>query len=116
MDNLSHALVHLLNIRYPYEIQLRSKTCKTATAEYWALYKNGGSGILHRHIIRIYLGNLKYAGERSFETLIAHEFIHAWQEEQGYLDNHGESFQYIADRLSRHLCLPGIYNPKIDVT
>ena len=98
--------VEYLGLKSPYKIELVSKNNKKMTAGYWSLYKDGGKGELHCHVIKVYLGNKDY---RDLETLIAHELIHAWQEENGYADIHGKSFKKMARKMSKKFDLPHIY-------
>ncbi len=95
-----------LGLKSPYKIEMVSKKNKNMAAGYWSLYKNGGKGKLHCHVIRVYLGNKDY---RDLETLIAHEMIHAWQEENGHEDIHGKSFKKMARKMSKEFDLPHIY-------
>jgi hypothetical protein len=39
---------------------------------------------------------------RNLESLIAHELIHAWQEENSIADFHGKPFQKMAKRLQKY--------------
>ena len=116
-------VVRALGIRYPFKIELVSKGHKKAHAYYWSICKNGGKGKLHSHFIRIYLGDIT-EDSRSYEQILAHEFIHAWQEEQGideYQEKngvhmfHGPQFIEMADKLGYILGLENIYLKGIDL-
>lgn len=110
-----HRIVKFLELTKPFKIQITSKPNDNATAKYWGLYENGGKGNLHSHRIMVYAGNQKVKGERSIETLIVHELIHAWQEEYGFEDIHGDSFQEMAARVSKKFDIPELYLPGIDI-
>lgn len=102
-----------------FEIILKDKVKKTYTAKYEALYNDRGE--LVKHLITVYVGNLfKNPGERNIETLIAHELVHAWQEETGAEDTHGDSFVQMAGQLQDYLLAAGhnigpIYDPETDL-
>lgn len=103
-----------VGLKRPFEIQLRNTEKDSATAEYWALVTEKGK--IKRHIIRVYLRNIwENSLERDLETIIAHEFIHAWQQEMGHEDTHGNSFRQMADIMSAYFGLPNIYNPELDI-
>lgn len=101
-----------LGLKKPFSITLKSGTKNKATAKYWGLYSEKGK--LESHEIKIWVGNLENPLERSLETLIAHELIHAWQEEKGFTDTHGESFKYAAERVSCEFDLERVYDPDLD--
>ena len=98
--------VEYLGLEKPYTIKLNSKGKKSASAEYIAKYNRGGELVSHQ--ITIYLGN-QLEDTRDIETLIAHELIHALQEEEGIIEIHGEYFIDIAGLLVMYLETAGIY-------
>lgn len=101
-----------LRLKKPFSITLKSGTKNKATAKYWGLYSEKGK--LESHEIKIWIGNLENPLERDLETLIAHELIHAWQEEKGFTDTHGESFKTAAFVISAEFNLKRVYDPDID--
>ena len=105
------AAIEFLGLKKPYKIELRSKSNKAMTAGYYAILTKNNK--LHSHLIRIYMGNLS-DDIRSLETLIIHELIHAWQQEKGFTDIHGPSFQYMAHLISIHFRIPNLYLPDTD--
>lgn len=120
LHNLISDCIHFLDLTTKYEIILKHKTKKTHSAKYEALYNDHGK--LVKHLITIYVGNiLKTPGERNVETLLAHEFVHAWQEEFGKEDIHGDSFIEMAGYLQERLTelgydnLGAIYDPDTDL-
>lgn len=116
MKNLIHLCVQFLGITKPYSIKLVSRKRKDATAVYVTWFNRKYSKIVN-HDIKVYLGNEDL---RDVETLIAHEFIHAWQAE--YAPNsksHGRKFQQKAQELydfleSHYYYLPDMYLPDTD--
>ena len=99
--------VEYLGLEKPYTIKLSSKGKKSASAEYRASYGRGYYNLVS-HQITIYLGN-QDTDTRDIETLIAHELIHAFQEEKGITEIHGQDFADIAGLLSMYLETAGIY-------
>ena len=100
-----------LGLKCPYSIVLKSKR-KKHTGAYWALYDD--NGILKRHLIHIYLGNLKDSGERGLDTLIAHELIHAYQTENDSDEIHGPVFKRMATELEIQFNLRDVYIAALD--
>lgn len=98
--------VEYLGLEKPYTIKLNSKGKKSASAEYRAIYNRGD--ILVSHQITIYLGN-QDTDSRDIETLIAHELVHAFQEEHNIEEIHGDDFIDIAELLTMYLQTAGIY-------
>jgi Zn-dependent peptidase ImmA (M78 family) len=98
--------VEYLGLEKPYTIKLNSKGKKSASAEYRAIYNRGD--ILVSHQITIYLGN-QDTDSRDIETLIAHELVHAFQEEHNIEEIHGDDFIDVAGLLSMYLETAGIY-------
>ena len=98
--------VEYLGLEKPYIIKLNSKGKRSASAEYIAKYNRGGQLVSHQ--VTIYLGN-QPQDTRDIETLIAHELIHAFQEEKGILEIHGQDFADVAGLLSMYLETAGIY-------
>lgn len=102
-----------LGIKKPYEIEIRSKSHKKMTAAYWGLYTEKGN--LSKHLIRVYLGNFTNPNERPLESIIAHEMIHAWQEENGINEIHGLKFIAKAQGISRAFNLTQVFIPGTDI-
>lgn len=101
--------VRILGLERPFDIQIKSRRHKSMDAAYWGLRTE--SGKLQSHLIRVYLGNEE---SRSLDTLIAHELIHAWQEENKLKEIHGVTFRYWAEKLEYIFGLEGIYIPGTD--
>lgn len=105
-------LVDYLRLEKPFQIQLKSRKNKNQDAAYWAIYQDGGDGELSSHLIRIYLGN---NADRSVNSLIAHELIHAWQEENLIKEIHGQEFRTMSAQVSRRFSLKNVYIPERDI-
>lgn len=102
-------IAEYLRLQKPVEIQIRTKTKKTTEAAYWGLYNEAGE--LKSHLIRVYGLN----PERGLQTLIAHELIHAWQEENGIKEIHGPNFQYYAERMNYWYNIKDVYLKDVDL-
>jgi predicted SprT family Zn-dependent metalloprotease len=51
---------------------------------------------------------------RDFNTLLAHELIHAWQEENRKAETHGKHFKKLAKQLESQFGFTEIYIKGID--
>ena len=100
--------IDYLELKKPVTIRILPKSNKWADAEYEAEYSEKGK--LLEHIITVYTKN----AQRDFETLIAHELIHAWQEEKKLTETHGPAFIKYARKMETDFGLREIYNPEVD--
>lgn len=100
--------IDYLGLKKPITIRIVPKGNKLADAEYEAEYTEKGK--LLEHIITVYTKGL----QRNFETLIAHELIHAWQEENKKSETHGPAFIKYARKMERDFGLCNIYDPEVD--
>lgn len=96
-----------LNLKLPIKFVLEEKDNSTA-GYYIPLYSK--KGIIRKH--KIFINMLD--GGRSFESLIAHEMIHAWQEENRKKDCHGKSFIKMSQHIQNVLKIEGIFDPECD--
>jgi hypothetical protein len=110
MKNTILAITHFLNIKLPYKIILRENKYKGGMAWHTALVRKGK---LIGHKIEVTLDTTKDL--RDTDTLIIHEFIHAWQAENGYTDIHGKSFRRMARKVEKVFEIPNIYLKKYDL-
>jgi hypothetical protein len=110
MYNLIAKTIGFLEIQKPYKIVLKP-TLKGNAAEYYAMMRKGR---LVSHLIRVSINNLK-GDVRDLDTLLAHEFIHAWQQENSINEIHGPEFRRMARKLGKHLNLDDIYIKGTDV-
>ena len=116
MLELLNVCQEYLELEYPIDIRIKTRSKKSCDAKYNAMLSSDNQLVHHR--ITIYLGNLGY-NSRTFDELLAHELIHAWQQENHYLDVHGKSFQFCAEGLQECLQSFGfdvhnLYMPDLD--
>lgn len=106
--NIVHKAVISLGLKKPFRINLKPKIKHNAEGLYWGLYRRGK---LISHRIDILFGP---ETSRDTDTLILHELIHAWQEENGFKDIHGASFRSMAWTLVKLTGKAEIYLPDTD--
>jgi len=99
-----------LGLKRPFQIELKSRTNTKMDASWEGLYNSKGK--LSSHLITVYLGNIS---DRSLDSLIAHELIHAWQEEKGIIETHGSDFKIKSLQLAHMFELSAIYIPGRDI-
>lgn len=104
MHNLIAKTIGFLQLQKPYKIILKP-SLKGNAAEYYAMFRKEK---LVSHLIRVSVNNLA-TDTRDLNTLIVHEFIHAWQEEKGLTEIHGYYFKKMAKILGREFNMPNIY-------
>jgi hypothetical protein len=109
MQNLIRQTIGFLQIEKPYKIVLKPRL-KGNAAEYYEMRRKGK---LVSHLIRVSISNLE-TDRRDLNTLIAHEFIHAWQAENGIVKVHGREFRKQAKALGNILNLDNIYIKGVD--
>lgn len=102
--------IKFLGLKKPVNLRIITKKNKWADAEYEGEYSDI-TGKLIAHNITVYFKN----NSRDFETLIAHELIHAWQEENKALETHGPRFKKQAKRMEKQFGLREIYIPEVDL-
>ena len=95
-----------LNLKKPVEVRLCFRDSDN-DAEYTPRFNSHGE--LKRHIVKLFLSD---DNNRDLETLLIHELIHAWQEENKITEIHGESFAKMAAKWPGY---PQVYVPEIDV-
>lgn len=108
MDIIS-SIVEFLEIKRPYRIELVSKPNKKYDGLYWAMYSDKHKFLAHK--IRVYINN----GNRSTNSLIAHELVHVWQEEKGLTEYHGPQFKKMARLIEAKFGLKNVYYPGVDI-
>ena len=97
--------IKTLKIKKPVRVIFQFGTVSENDAEYQPRYTD--SGKIKFHKITIFENT-----DRDIETLIAHELIHAKQEENNIADIHGKYFQRKAKLFPE---LPHIYMPDRDI-
>lgn len=101
--------IKFLGLKKPVNLRIITKRNRWADAEYEPEYSDK-TGKLREHNITIYFKD----NTRDFETLIAHELIHAWQEENRAYETHGPAFIKYARKMEKHFGLHEIYLPDVD--
>ena len=102
------AIIEELGLKKPVDIKMSTRKSKIAGL-YEPIYSD--SGRLKSHKITIWLSP---DNNRSLRSLIAHELIHAWQEEKKIADIHGQPFQEMAEYISEIFKIRDIYNSICD--
>jgi hypothetical protein len=100
------ALIKTLNLKWDITVNFVHDESESV-ADYMCDEDSG-------HIITVYLPSVAGDG-RNIETILAHELIHAWQEENGHTDTHGASFKKAARRVAKKFNLPDVYLPDVDI-
>lgn len=111
MENLAY-YIEFLGLKSPVELTLKTKSNKHSDAVYLPKFSNKGN--LKAHKIVVFLGNLDVNAKRTLNELIAHELIHAWQQENNIAEFHGVNFVLQAIRLDEKFDLPNIYLAELD--
>lgn len=102
-------IIEELGLKKPVDLTIKTRKAKDCDAFYQPIYSDK-NGELKSHRIVVYIIN----PERSFETLVAHELIHAWQEENHKQEMHGDWFQTKAEQLEDIFGLEDIYRSEVD--
>ena len=110
MHEIITKTVSLLELSKPYKLVFKPKL-GGHSAEYYGMLRKGK---LVSHVLRFSIGNMS-VDARNLDTLIVHEFIHAWQAEKGLDETHGPFFKKMAKVLGKEFNLPLIYIKGTDV-
>lgn len=108
MQNL-HDYIKYLKLKRTINLRIITRKNRFADAEYEPEYSDK-TGKLIGHNITIYLRD----NSREFNTLLAHELIHAWQEENKKSEIHGPYFIKYARKMERDFNLREVYIPDVD--
>lgn len=111
MENLAY-YTEFLGLKMPVELTLKTKSNKHSDAIYLPKFSNMGN--LKAHKIVVYLGNQDANSRRTLDELVAHELIHAWQQENNIQEFHGITFRLQANEMSERFNLPNIYLAELD--
>lgn len=99
-----------LELEKPVDLRIIQRFNKSADAYYEPIYNLKGK--LKRHKITVYM----VGACRDFDTLLAHELVHAWQEEKGFTKRaHGRHFRCMAQKIGAEFNLKDLYLAGIDV-
>jgi predicted SprT family Zn-dependent metalloprotease len=102
-------LVAALQLQCAVDITFTTRKNKKANAHYLPRYSNKGK--LTGHKVKVFLGD---AVDRPLDSIVAHELIHAWQEEKGIDAIHGKKFASMAKIIARKFALREVYIKRID--
>ena len=108
MQNLND-YIKFLGLTKPVVVRINSRSHKAWDGYYIARYNNKGK--LAEHRITVYLQDQN----RDFDTILAHELIHAWQEENGESEFHGKHFKRIAKKMEKHFNLTNVFIKGTDI-
>ncbi len=108
MKNL-HTWIKFLKLKKPVNLTVINRKNKSADAEYEPEYSDK-TGKLKNHNITIWFCD----NTRDFDTLVAHELIHAWQEENKKWETHGPAFIKCARKMEKEFGLREVYLPDVD--
>lgn len=100
--------IKFLGLTKPVTLSFKTRTHKWDA--FYIPHHSNKSGKLLEHRITIYLTN----ASRDINTLIAHELIHAWQEENKKNEVHGKHFKRIAKMMAQEFNLENIYMKEVD--
>lgn len=109
MKNL-YDYINYLGLKKPVNLRIVTRKNRFADAEYEAEYSDK-TGKLKEHLITVYYKN----NSRDLDTLIAHELIHAWQEENKKQETHGKYFKKYARKMEKQFGLHEIYIDGVDL-
>ena len=101
--------IKFLGLKKPVNLKIITRKNRWADAEYEPEYSEK-TGKLKEHKITIFFKD----NCRDFETLLAHELIHAWQEENKKSETHGEFFIKYAKKMEKEFNLKEIYIDGVD--
>ena len=106
---LLHALIAHMGITKPVTVTIKTRKNKDADAFYLPHYSDRTAKLIG-HKITIYTVDTT----RDFDTLLAHELIHAKQEEMRIAEIHGPVFTTLAADLETNFGLQEIFIYDVD--
>lgn len=109
MKNL-YDYIKFLGLKRPVNLRIITKRNRFADAEYEGEYSDVSGKLIGHNITIFFKGN-----SRDFETLVAHELIHAWQEENKKHETHGPAFIKYARKMEKQFNLKEIYIEGVDL-
>jgi hypothetical protein len=102
-------LTEALGLKLPITLVVRTRRNKTCDAYYLPIHSDRTAKLIGHKIV-IYTKDVT----RDFNTLLAHELIHAWQEENRKAETHGKHFKKLAKQLESQFGFTEIYIKGID--
>lgn len=110
-QDYTDAMIEFSKVKFPVEIRITRK-CAEVVAEYQPRYTNAGK--IKKHIIWIHWWEL-LTDYRDIHTVIAHELIHAMQEEKRLTEIHGPFFRKWARKFRKEFdFLRDVFDPSVD--
>ena len=110
LKTLIQEIISALDIKLPVTFTISTRENKNTDGYYMPVRDDEEE--LTGHRIRVYMNS---DTSRSIEAIIAHELIHAWQEENSDNAVHGKRFAYRARKLETKFNLTSVYIPRVDV-
>ena len=99
-----NTLIKHLGLKKPVAVTIKTKKGKDCDALYVPRYSDRTAKLIGHKIVIYTVGTT-----RSFETLLAHELIHAKQEEMRLTEIHGDFFQQTALEVESSFGIEDIY-------
>lgn len=107
--NILFDVIRLLGIKKPVDVTIKTRKGKDCDAYYLPRYSDRTAKLIGHKIVIYALETT-----RPFDTLLAHELIHAAQEENRREEFHGDFFREKATMLEYTLGLREIYLHDVD--
>jgi hypothetical protein len=101
--------IEYLDLKKPVVLKVNTRSHKAMDGCYVPRYSDK-TGKLTEHRITIYTKDTY----RDFDTLVAHELIHAWQEENKKTEIHGKYFKALAKDMGEYFGLQEVYIKGVD--
>ena len=118
MERLIKYSREYLDIKKPIRIEIKNRIYKNSAGVHWVDRLDNGK--IKCHIIKVSLNQI--SEDRNMNTVIAHEFVHAWQAEHKPFKKiaHNNTFQNKAKDFQRYLHRIGfdiqpLYRKGVDV-
>ena len=103
-------ITQILKLEKPVKVKFSKRNHNAWDASYTPRFTKWGD--VKCHVIKIYNNPDR---SRTIDELIAHELIHAWQEENAVEDIHGKPFQKMARKIKKAMPhLINIYDANLD--
>lgn len=110
MNTILKQFIEFLGLEKPVDITIKTRLNTKIDGYHIPVYSDK-TGLLKSHKIVIYIND----NYRPFYTILAHELIHAWQEENDCRSEfHGKQFKKIARKMSDKFELTQIYCKDLD--
>lgn len=107
--NKLNDFINYLGLKKPVELTIKTVRGEDEDAYYVPIRSDRGRLIGHEIVI------FTVDTQRLFDTLLAHELIHAWQEEKKLTETHGPKFKDMAMNMEETFDLIEVYIPEVDI-